>query len=70
MHLISQAIPLLEEAARANSTNALVFYHLALAHTDAGDTARARASLERALSLNNGFEGAVDARSRLAALKD
>jgi hypothetical protein len=43
-------------------------YHLGLAQIQAGDPARGRASLERALALNKAFAGADDARRVLIGL--
>jgi Flp pilus assembly protein TadD len=43
-------------------------YHLGLAYAQAGELARARESLERALSLSGSFAGADDARRVLSDL--
>jgi hypothetical protein len=40
-----------------------------MAYQQAGDKAKARAALERALKLQQNFEGAAEARKALAALQ-
>ena len=49
--------------------NPLFHYHLGLAYALAGDTAKARAALEQSLRINPSFEGAADAKQKLASLK-
>ena len=44
-------------------------YHLGVAYQETGDTASAVRSYEHALSLGQNFDGAEDAKTRLAALK-
>ena len=48
--------------------NADVTYHLGMAYYKKGDTERARSELEKALSLNENFTGADEARKTLADL--
>ena len=48
--------------------NPAVIYHLGMAYYKNGDAAKARIELEKALSLNENFVGADDARRVLAEL--
>ena len=48
--------------------NAEVIYHLGMAYYKKGDTERARVELEKALSLNENFAGAEEARKILAQI--
>ncbi|MBW2246973.1 MAG: tetratricopeptide repeat protein [Deltaproteobacteria bacterium] len=48
--------------------NALVHYHLGLAYYKKGDKNPARAELEKALNLDQEFEGADDARQILSTI--
>jgi tetratricopeptide (TPR) repeat protein len=63
--LASLAIPYFEKSIATDSTNALYHYHLGLAHAKAGDTTRAEAALDRALTLKPGYTEAADARRTL-----
>ena len=49
--------------------NATYHYHLGLAHAQEGNAAKARESLERALTLNRSFANAADARRLLDDLR-
>ena len=63
------AIAPFEAAVKAAPENATYHYHLGLAYASAGKRSQARASMEKALSLNNTFSGADDARQQLASLQ-
>jgi len=65
-NLTGQAIPLLEEGVKGDSTNALHLHHLGMAYYQAGDWVKARQTLERALKLTTWFPGIEDARRVLA----
>lgn len=62
----SEAIAAFSRALERAPNNALYHYHLGLAYLHAGDAERGRSELKRALSLDDGFSGADDARRRLA----
>ncbi len=62
------AVGALKECVAQETGNPVYRYHLGLAYVLAGDVARARAALERALALNPHFAGAADARRTLADL--
>jgi tetratricopeptide (TPR) repeat protein len=62
------AVTPLEQAVAKDPDNALYHYHLGTAHAKAGERDRARASLQRALSLSSSFTGADDARRTLETL--
>jgi tetratricopeptide (TPR) repeat protein len=49
--------------------NPTVVYHLGLAYHKKGEPDKARAELARALELNNGFDGADQARALLAEMQ-
>jgi Flp pilus assembly protein TadD len=66
--LAQQALGPFSEAVRLAPQNAAYHYHLGLAQRDAGDRARARASLTQALAISPSFKGADDARQALAKL--
>jgi tetratricopeptide (TPR) repeat protein len=63
------ALPVLERALIRAPESQVIRYHLALAELDAGQTDRARANLETALSGSADFSGAEHARAVLASLK-
>jgi tetratricopeptide (TPR) repeat protein len=67
--LLSLAISTLKKSAEKDSGNALYQYHLGLAYAKAGDAARARPLLTRALALKPDFDGAREARVVLGSLK-
>jgi Tfp pilus assembly protein PilF len=58
----------LEEAVRLNPTSVMSHYHLGVAYAKDGDDAKARKSLERALTLQPDFARAEDAKKILATL--
>ena len=65
--LTSQAVELLEASANVYQQNATVQYHLGMAYLQAGEKAKGRAALQRALALEPNFDGAAEARKALAA---
>lgn len=67
-NLTKQAIEMLELSVRKNPEHVLYQYHIGLAYLRAGETAKARAALERALKLQPDFKGAVEAKKALASL--
>jgi tetratricopeptide (TPR) repeat protein len=67
--LSAQAIAAFEEITRAEPQNAIYYYHLGLAHTQAGDAVRARRALEETLKLQPNSAEAGDARKVLATLQ-
>jgi len=67
--MADRAIESFENSTLKAPTNANYAYHLGLAYQKAGDTAKARAELERALRLKPDFEGAADARKILESMK-
>jgi tetratricopeptide (TPR) repeat protein len=66
--LPDRAVAALTDTIGLDPQNPTYHYHLALALRQAGDPARARASLDRALQLNPAFPQASDARRTLAEL--
>ena len=68
-NLSSLAVPPLLAATKAAPQVASYHYHLGLAYAAAGDDAKARAALEKALSISETFEGVQEARRVLAGLK-
>lgn len=60
------AIPLFERSIEKAPTNASYHYHLGLAHLQAGDTARGREALQRALAANPDAATTADIRRALA----
>jgi tetratricopeptide (TPR) repeat protein len=63
------ALPLLRLAVSKAPSHAAYYYHLGLAHMQAGDAASARQALQKALDLRADFDGAEDARKMLATLR-
>ena len=63
-----RALLLLEEAGSKNPENAELKYHLGMAYYMAGDEAKSRVALERAIQLNKTFAGAEEAAQALALL--
>ncbi len=59
----------LEKTVAKAPDNALFKYHLGLAYASAGQQDKARHALEDALRLNPSFEGADEARAKLASMK-
>lgn len=66
--LHGHAIPAFERALARAPDNPVYHYHLGLAQLKAGDTARARTALRRALALKADFTGADAARQALAGM--
>jgi tetratricopeptide (TPR) repeat protein len=63
------AVPPFERSVKLDPRNPVFRYHLGLAYLKAGDSTRARAALQEALSLAPDFTGAADARQMLVSLK-
>jgi putative PEP-CTERM system TPR-repeat lipoprotein len=68
MELPLQAIAPFEKSIATDPSNPLYHYHLGLAQLKAGDSAKARTSLEHALKLEPNFAQAVEARKVLLSL--
>jgi tetratricopeptide (TPR) repeat protein len=66
--MASLAIRSFEESLKRRPDTAEVLYHLGLAYTQAGDEAKAREALERALTLNPRFPGNDVARKTLSSV--
>jgi len=66
--LASLAIPPFRQSTLKDPGNPLYHYHLGLALVKAGDAAKGRQSLEKALTLQKDFEGAEQARRVLGTL--
>jgi putative PEP-CTERM system TPR-repeat lipoprotein len=66
--LAGQAIAALQRCIEKDSTNPLYHYHLGLAYSKNGDRARAKQSLDKALTLEPDFEGSAEARRVLASI--
>ena len=64
----AEAAAAFESAVALAPENATYFYHLGLAAKDAGNAARARQALERALALNPALPSAADAKRVLGSL--
>ena len=67
--MATRAIESFENSTLKPPTNPSYAYHLGLAYHKNGDTAKARAELERALKLKPDFEGAADAKKILESIK-
>jgi tetratricopeptide (TPR) repeat protein len=67
--MASRAVESFENSTLKQPDNAMYAYHLGLAYQQSGDIAKAKAQFERALKLKPDFEGAVDARKALEAMK-
>ena len=67
-NLVPLAILTLKVSAENDPGNATYQYHLGLAYAGAGDNARAKQYLTRALALKTDFEGSQDAKDRLNSL--
>lgn len=65
----AQAIPHLEFSVKTKGNDPVVQYHLGMAYKLVGDNRKARAALERALELNQAFEGSAEARKALTELR-
>lgn len=64
----TRAIRHLEMSIEKDATDPSVHYHLGMAYALAGETGKARTSLQRALSMKPDFDGAAEARKTLADL--
>jgi Flp pilus assembly protein TadD len=64
----SVAIPHLESCVRKTPNDPVFQYHLGVAYFQAGDYAKARGALSKALSIKSDFDGAADARKALATI--
>lgn len=67
-NLAPLAVSTLKRCVEQEPANATFQYHLGLAYVSAGDTARGRQALSRALALQSDFSGARDARALLGSL--
>jgi putative PEP-CTERM system TPR-repeat lipoprotein len=66
--LPSLAIPPLTASTQANPSNATYAYHLGVAYSKAGDKAKAKAALERAVKLGGDSADAREAKNLLASM--
>jgi Flp pilus assembly protein TadD len=66
--MFSQAVPHLEQSVQREATDPVTHYHLGMAYSQIGDFAKAKKSLEKALSLNPKFDGADEARKTLETI--
>jgi len=64
----AMAIPALERAMTADSTNAVYPYHLGMVYYKRGEPGKARQYLQQALTVNKSFRYAEDARRILKSL--
>jgi tetratricopeptide (TPR) repeat protein len=64
----STAVQYLSESVDVDGRNPLYVFHLGMAYVQAGEDAKARRALQKALSLNPNFEGAAEARQALTRL--
>jgi Flp pilus assembly protein TadD len=69
VNLPAMAVPQLLRAIDTAPNNASYHYHLGVAYANLGEGAKARASLQKALSLDPDFADAAEARQVLAGLK-
>jgi tetratricopeptide (TPR) repeat protein len=67
--LSAMAVAPLLQSIQEDPTNATYHYHLGMAYAGSGDKDKARASLQKALSLDGNFSGAIEARQALLGLK-
>ena len=65
---VDAALPALRQAVNLQPNSAILRYHLGVALMESGDMTEARAELARALEIGDQFQGAEDARTRLAAV--
>ena len=68
-NLAALAIPPFKVSVEKNPGNPVYHYHLGLAYASAGDSARAKQSLTRALALQPNFEGADETRRLLNSIR-
>jgi tetratricopeptide (TPR) repeat protein len=69
-NLPSLAVGPLEQSVKADPRNPTYQYHLGLVYTKLGEKGKARAALERVLTLQPNFEQANEVRKALAELQD
>lgn len=67
--LSAMAVPPLLQSVQRDPTNATYHYHLGMAYAGSGEKDKARASLQKALSLDSNFSKAAEARQALQGLK-
>src|SRR5262249_40510291 len=67
-HATTQALSLLLQSIDQDPSNAMYQFHLGMTYAQAGEDAKARRALERALALQKDFDGAPLARKTLATL--
>jgi Flp pilus assembly protein TadD len=67
--LSAMAVTPLLQSVQKDPTNATYHYHLGMAYAGSGEKDKARASLQKALSLDGNFSGAAEARHALSGLK-
>ena len=67
--LSAMAVTPLLQSVQKDPTNATYHYHVGMAYVGSGDKDKARASLQKALSLNGNFSGAAEARQVLSGIK-
>jgi tetratricopeptide (TPR) repeat protein len=65
----SQAVRRLEVSVSRDQSDASVYYHLGMAYWQLADFDKAKASLKKALSMSQTFEGADEARKTLGEIK-
>jgi Tfp pilus assembly protein PilF len=66
--MLSLALPMLRRANEQAPRNPQYLFHLGMLYAKNGDEAKARSTLQSALSLSRDFEGASDARAALSSL--
>lgn len=67
-HATTQALSFLLQSVDKDPNNAMYQFHLGMTYAQAGDDAKARRALERALAIQKDFDGATLARQTLASL--
>jgi tetratricopeptide (TPR) repeat protein len=67
--LSAMAVTPLLQSVQKDPKNAMYHYHLGMAYVGSGDKDKARASLQKALSLDANFTGAAEAKQALSGLK-
>jgi tetratricopeptide (TPR) repeat protein len=67
--MFPQAARSLEASLKKDTSDAAVYYHLGMAYSQTGDIEKAKAALQKALSMSKSFEGVEEARKTLADLR-
>lgn len=67
-HATTQAVSFLMQSVDINPNNAVYQFHLGMTYAQAGEDAKARRALQRALELQKDFDGAALARKTLSSL--